>query len=68
MNHQPDECERECVFEDDPADPDPVEPWHYRRTCASCGGVWYGLHCKHDGHQNPCPWCGVRPEPMPLRD
>ena len=35
--------------------------WHYKRTCEYCGYVWGGLHCPHDGYQNPCPNCGKRP-------
>ena len=38
------------------------ELWHYARTCAHCGHVWGGLHCPHDGYQNPCPSCGTRPD------
>lgn len=41
------------------------ELWHYRRTCASCGHMWGGLHCIHDGFQNPCPRCNTRPIPVP---
>jgi len=37
------------------------ESWHYLRKCMFCGNEWYGLHCLHDGWQNPCPECGVRP-------
>lgn len=56
----------ECVCEFDPyEDGDTEESYHYKRTCASCGEVWYGLHCPHDGYQNPCPKCGTRPEPVP---
>lgn len=42
--------------------------WHYRRTCVHCGHVWYGLHCPHDGQQNPCPLCGARPVTVPDLD
>lgn len=35
---------------------------HYHRTCNSCGRNWWGLHCPHDGYQNPCPSCNKRPE------
>ena len=54
----------DCEFQVDPDNPDEdgEKPWHYRRVCLSCGGVWWGLHCPHDGYQNPCPSCGVRPE------
>ena len=37
------------------------ESWHYLRKCERCGREWYGLHCPHDGYQNPCPDCGIRP-------
>jgi hypothetical protein len=51
----------ECRCEFDPYDDDPdEESWHYRRTCGGCGYVWWGLHCPHDGVQNPCPSCGWR--------
>ncbi len=54
-------------------DADPEEPGetktHYLRICAACGTKWEGLHCPHDGFQNPCPGCGRRPivlrEPQP---
>jgi len=36
---------------------------HYHRVCSKCGHEWAGLHCPHDGYQNPCPACGVRPQP-----
>lgn len=48
----------ECEF--DPYDDSDEESWHYRKTCASCGKVWWGLHCDCDGVQNPCPYCGAR--------
>lgn len=35
--------------------------WHYQRTCLNCGKTWWGLHCPHDGYQNPCPACGTKP-------
>ena len=35
--------------------------WHYKRTCEFCGYIWGGLHCIHDGYQNPCPSCNKRP-------
>jgi len=37
------------------------ESWHYLRKCENCGMEWYGLHCPHDGYQNPCPCCGIEP-------
>lgn len=39
----------------------PESSWHYKRTCKNCGNIWYGLHCPHDGVQNPCPKCDMRP-------
>ncbi len=39
----------------------------YSRTCTHCGREWLGLHCVHDGYQNPCPGCEVRPEPQRTR-
>jgi hypothetical protein len=56
-----------CEFAPEMADPeDPGAPsYHYRRECVHCGCVWAGLHCPHDGAQNPCPDCGVRPTPEP---
>jgi hypothetical protein len=60
-------CDCEC--DADPNDPDEDgtegnEPWHYLRSCGACGHQWYGLHCPHDGYQNPCPECGTRPTPV----
>lgn len=52
----------ECEFDVDPEEPD--DDWHFFRTCFACGGKWYGLHCPHDGYQNPCPHCGERPIPI----
>ena len=37
------------------------ESWHFKRTCDYCGHVWAGIHCPHDGIQNPCPNCGKTP-------
>ncbi len=58
----------ECNCEFDPyEDGDPEESWHYKRTCENCGRVWWSLHCRHDGVQNPCPSCGFthgRPTPL----
>ena len=51
-----------CTCEFDQYDDSDEESWHYKRTCAYCGNEWYGLHCKHDGYQNPCPQCKKRPE------
>lgn len=43
-------------------DADEEELWHFRRTCSNCGYVWGGLHCPHEGYQNPCPQCETFPE------
>lgn len=53
----------ECTFDPYPDDdPDAQEEsWHFRRQCPGCQHVWYGLHCPHDGIQNPCPECGIVP-------
>ena len=37
---------------------------HYHRTCQNCGKNWWGLHCPHDGYQNPCPECEFKPKPL----
>lgn len=58
-----------CECEFDPyQDGDDEESWHFLRRCNACGGEWYGLHCPHDGHQNPCPHCGLRPTTVPEDD
>lgn len=54
------DCQFDPYPEDDSEHGQPS--WHYKRTCAFCGHVWYGLHCPHDGHQNPCPKCNKKPE------
>lgn len=55
-----------CVCEFDPYDDgSDEESWHFKRICLFCGAVWWGLHCPHDGHQNPCPECGKRPVVVP---
>ena len=55
-----------CECEFTPYDDEPgEESCHYLRKCAHCGGEWWGLHCPHDGYQNPCPKCGIRPETEP---
>lgn len=41
---------------------------HYFRTCWSCGNTWWGLHCPHDGYQNPCPECGEKPEQAVIKN
>lgn len=50
-----------CECEFDPYDNSDEESWHYLRTCEYCDCQWYGLHCPHDGYQNPCPDCGKCP-------
>lgn len=58
----------DCVFTPDPEDEDentPETAWHYLRRCAGCQYTWYGLHCPHDGFQNPCPQCKLRPATVP---
>lgn len=51
-----------CECEFDPYDDgDTEESYHYKRTCEHCGFAWYALHCAHDGFQNPCPGCDVKP-------
>ena len=35
---------------------------HYERVCLICGYSWLGLHCPHDGYQNPCPRCDKKPK------
>lgn len=55
-----DDCECEFDTGDCWTDRD-FEPWHYRLVCEHCGYQWCGLHCPHDGIQNPCPGCGVLP-------
>jgi hypothetical protein len=56
----------DCEFTPDPDDmEDGEKSWYYLRCCSSCRETWFGLHCRHDGVQNPCPHCGVRPEPEP---
>lgn len=52
-------CGEGCYF-DPYEDGDTEESWHFKRTCGACGGVWWSLHCIHDGIQNPCPECGWR--------
>ena len=41
---------------------------HYERICLFCGETWLGLHCPHDGYQNPCPNCGKMPETISTFD
>ena len=67
MDHlcPPGECE--CEFSPIPGDSEegtPETAWHYFRTCSHCSEQWYGVHCPHDGIQNPCPKCGNVPLPQ----
>jgi hypothetical protein len=57
----------ECRCEFQPYDkPDPLgESVDYKRKCRNCGHVWWGLHCPHDGYQNPCSKCKTRPATVP---
>ena len=58
----------DCEFDVDPDSDDentPETARHYKRTCKFCGATWWGLHCPHDGIQNPCPHCRRRPETVP---
>lgn len=41
---------------------------HYQRTCMYCGATWLGLHCVHDGYQNPCPNCDRKPVTIDYHD
>lgn len=41
------------------------DSWHHLRECQACGKWWWGLHCPHDGYQNPCPDCKTVPTPVP---
>lgn len=57
-----------CEFDANPYDAcedTPETAWHFHRTCPHCYHEWWSLHCRHDGHQNPCPNCHTRPEPLP---
>lgn len=56
------------VDENDPEENTPETAWHYLKTCLHCGYQWKGLHCIHDGYQNPCGNCGIRPTPIPVRE
>lgn len=58
----------DCDCEFDPYDDEDAgtESFHFRRMCLHCGHQWWGLHCPHDGVQNPCPACRVRPTPIHL--
>ena len=52
-----------CEFTPYPAgsEDEGEESWHYLRRCQACRHLWYGVHCPHDGVQNPCPKCGAVP-------
>lgn len=52
----------DCEFDFD--DEDGCDSWHYLRICLACGYRWSGLHCPHDGMQQPCGQCGFRPVPV----
>ena len=54
----------ECEPDAEPEEPGEKKT-HYLRTCANCSRQWEGLHCPHDGYQNCCPLCEVRPAPLP---
>jgi hypothetical protein len=54
IQNMEDECEHCEVFPD-------LGPTHFRRTCEFCGFKWEGLHCPHDGYQNPCSKCKKYP-------
>lgn len=58
----PEECKCEFDPYEQGEDEDSV---HYKRICEFCVGSWYGLHCPHDGAQNPCPYCERRPIAVP---
>lgn len=53
-----------CEFSPEFDEPGQPSVW-YKRTCEFCGATWAGLHCPHDGYQNPCPECGKRPTVVP---
>lgn len=53
----------DCEFDPETAEPG-EEACHYLRVCPFCTAHWAGLHCPHDGVQNPCPLCGLRPPPV----
>lgn len=58
----PGECH--CEHTPDPDDPDENTKdtsLHYLRRCQFCKATWWGLHCPHDGFQNPCGNCGKTP-------
>ena len=57
-----------CDCEFTPYKSSDEESWHYLRYCGFCGHEWYGLHCPHDGYQNPCPNCGRRPRGLDIDD
>lgn len=41
---------------------------HYEKVCTNCGECWFGLHCPHDGYQNPCPKCKTTPKQVEFGD
>lgn len=61
----------DCKFDPRHADEEDgkvYESVHYHRKCLFCGFEWAGLHCVHDGYQNPCRNCSMRPETIPDPD
>jgi len=58
-NNQNNNDECNCKFNS--KEDDGGESWHYVRKCEFCGYSWHGLHCPHDGYQNPCPECKKTP-------
>ncbi len=57
---EPCECEFTPYNDDDESE----SSTHYFRRCQFCQHAWYGLHCPHDGYQNPCENCGQKPMPV----
>jgi hypothetical protein len=57
------EVDEDCGCEPDVPEDDGYPPTHFLRTCERCGCIWEGLHCPHDGYQNRCPDCNLRPTP-----
>lgn len=50
-----------CDCEFDPYSDSDDKSYHFKRICKNCKFEWYGLHCPHDGYQNPCPKCKIKP-------
>jgi hypothetical protein len=56
-----------CRFSPIPGDNSEVsrrDAWHYLRVCSHCEKAWWGIHCKHDGVQTPCPHCTLTTVPV----